>query len=273
MRTAAALLGGAPPLAAYALAAVAATAVTITRPTQAALVPALARTPDELTATNVVSGWIESVSVLVAPALAGVLLAVASPGWVFAVMAVVAGASALLVGPAARAGAARRRAARARRRRSPASALLAREPAARVLVGLLGAQFVAIGALDVLYVVLAISVLDLGGSGAGYLNAAFGAGGVAGIAVTVALVGRRRLLPPLVARRRSSGARPSSLLAAWPTRRRRAAAARGRRGGAVAARRRRPDDCCSGRPRPTCSHASSACSKGSRWPRSRSARC
>jgi MFS family permease len=210
--TAVALLGGAPPLVAYVLAAVAATAVTITRPTQAALVPGLARTPDELTATNVVSGWIESVSVLAAPALAGFLLAVASPGWVFAVMA---GVSALLVA----------------RLRGPAPACdaqpaleealagfraLAREPSARVLVGLLGGQFVAIGALDVLYVVLAISVLDLGGSGAGYLNAAFGAGGVAGIAFTAALVGRRRLLPPLALGVLVWGA-AFVLLAAWPT--------------------------------------------------------
>jgi hypothetical protein len=94
--------------------------------------------------------------------------------------------------------------------------VLAREPSARVLVGLLGGQFVAIGALDVLYVVLAISVLDLGGSGAGYLNAAFGAGGVAGIAVTVALVGRRRLMPALVLGILAWGA-AFALLGAWPT--------------------------------------------------------
>ena len=213
--TAVALLGGAPPLAAYALAAVAATAVTITRPTQAALVPGLARTPDELTATNVASGWIESLSVLVAPALAGVLLAIASPGWVFAVMAVVAGASALLVarlhGPAPSCDAQP-----ALQEALAGFRALAHEPSARVLVSLLGGQFVAIGALDVLYVVLAISVLDLGGSGAGYLNAAFGAGGVAGIAVTAALVGRRRLLPPLALGVLVWGA-AFVLLAAWPT--------------------------------------------------------
>ncbi len=70
---------------------------------------------------------------------------------------------------------------------------------ARLLVALLGAQFVAIGALDVLYVVLALGLLGLGESGAGYLNAAFGAGGVIGIAATAALVGRARLAPPLLA--------------------------------------------------------------------------
>ena len=213
--TAAALLAHGPPLLAYALAAVGATCVTVTRPTQSALVPALARTPDELTATNVVSGWIEAVSVLVAPAGAGVLLAVASPGWVFAALAVVTLAAALLVAPL-------RGPPPAAEPRPPLEEalagfrLLAKEPAARTLVALLGGQFIAIGALDVLYVVLAISVLDLGGSGAGYLNAAFGAGGVAGIAVTVSLIGRRRLMPALVLGILAWGA-AFALLGAWPT--------------------------------------------------------
>jgi MFS family permease len=213
--TGAALLAHGPPLLAYALAAVGATCVTVTRPTQSALVPALARTPDELTATNVVSGWIEAVSVLVAPAGAGVLLAVASPGWVFAALAVVTLAAAILVAPL-------RGPPPAAEPRPPLEEalggfrLLAKEPATRTLVGLLGGQFIAIGALDVLYVVLAISVLDLGGSGAGYLNAAFGAGGVAGIAVTVALIGRRRLMPALVLGILAWGA-AFALLGAWPT--------------------------------------------------------
>ena len=213
--TGAALLAHGPPLLAYALAAVGATCVTVTRPTQSALVPALARTPDELTATNVVSGWIEAVSVLVAPAGAGVLLAVASPGWVFAALAVVVLVAALLVAPL-------RGPPPAAEPRPPLEEalggfrLLAKEPATRTLVALLGGQFVAIGALDVLYVVLAISVLDLGGSGAGYLNAAFGAGGVAGIAVTVALIGRRRLMPALVLGILAWGA-AFALLGAWPT--------------------------------------------------------
>ena len=213
--TAAALLAHGPPLLAYALAAVGATCVTVTRPTQSALVPALARTPDELTATNVVSGWIEAVSVLAAPAGAGVLLAVASPGWVFAVLAAVALLAALVVAPVQ----GPPPAAEPRPPLEEALAgfrLLGREPAARTLVGVLSAQFVAIGALDVLYVVLAISVLDLGGSGAGYLNAAFGAGGVAGIAVTVALIGRRRLMPALVLGVVVWGA-AFALLGAWPT--------------------------------------------------------
>jgi MFS family permease len=120
-----------------------------------------------------------------------VLLAVGSPGVVFAAMAGIAAAAALLVAPLhsprALAGSADR----------GGIALLAREPDAVALVALVGAQFVAIGALDVLYVVLAIGVLGIGGSGAGYLNAAFGAGGVAAIAATAALVGRRRLVPAL----------------------------------------------------------------------------
>jgi MFS family permease len=194
--TAAMLLGGGPPVAAYALAAVAATAVTITRPTQAVLMPSLARTPEELTAANVASGWIESVSVLAAPALAGVLLGAGGAGTVFAVMAGVALAAAALVapvrGPVAPGGG------NALAETLDGLGVVAREPGPRALVWLLGIESVAIGALDVLYVVLAVAVLHHGGATAGYLNAAFGAGGVLGVAVTVALVGRRRLAPALL---------------------------------------------------------------------------
>jgi MFS family permease len=195
--TGAVLLAGGPSFAAYALAAVAATAVTITRPAQAVLLPALARTPEELTAANVVSGWIESVSVLAAPALAGVLLGVGNAGIVFAVMAGVALAAAAVVAPVA--GPAPHGAGDAAGELAAGVRAVVREPGPRALVWLLGIEALAIGALDVLYVVLAVGILHHGGGTAGYLNAAFGAGGVVGVAATVALVGRRRLARALLA--------------------------------------------------------------------------
>jgi MFS family permease len=202
--TGAVLLLGGTPIAAYACAAVAATAVTLTRPAQAVLAPALARTPDELTATNVTSGWIESVSMLAAPAAAAVLLAAGGAGTVFAVMAVVVLLAALVVAPLQ--SPALHQAEEDRGGTWEAISVTAREPATRAIVWLLGVESVAIGALDVLYVVLAVGVLHDSGSTAGYLNAAFGAGGVLGIAATVALVGRSTLAPPLLL-----------ALAAWAT--------------------------------------------------------
>jgi hypothetical protein len=196
--TAAVLLAGGPSWLAYLSAAMAATAVTITRPTLAVLTPALARAPAELTASNVVSGWNESISLLVAPAVTGIVLAVGSPGLVFLGMAVAVLGGAILVlpvrGPAV---AARTAATTGAREFLEGFRVLRREPAARLLVGLLGSQYVAIGMLDVLYVVLAIGTLGMGQGGPGYLNAAFGAGGALGVAVTASLVGRARLMPAI----------------------------------------------------------------------------
>jgi MFS family permease len=206
--TAIALLTGAPVPLVYGLAALAATSITITRPAQSALLPMLARTPEELTAANVASGWIQSVSVLAGPALAALLLGASGPGAVFAVMAgLAAGSAVLVVGvqagaqpdlPAAMAlvlvGRSRRPSDLVR------SALegfttLAHERLPRLSVGLLSARYVMVGALDVLLVVLAFEVLDLGGSGVGLLNAALGAGAILGAALMVVLVGWRLAMP------------------------------------------------------------------------------
>jgi hypothetical protein len=206
--TAIALLTGAPVPLVYGLAALAATSITITRPAQSALLPMLARTPEELTAANVASGWIQSVSVLAGPALAALLLGASGPGAVFAVMAgLAAGSAVLVVGvqagaqpdlPAAMAlvlvGRSRRPSDLVR------SALegfttLAHERLPRLSVGLLSARYVMVGALDVLLVVLAFEVLDLGGSGVGLLNTALGAGAILGAALMVMLVGRRLAMP------------------------------------------------------------------------------
>src|SRR5499425_3745195 len=87
--TAAAIAGGVP-LAAYAAAVVASTAVTATRPAQSTLVPSLAATPDQLTAANVVVSWVEATGIAVAGALTGVLITVAGVATVFAVCAALA---------------------------------------------------------------------------------------------------------------------------------------------------------------------------------------
>ena len=57
---------------------------TVFRPAQAALLPALVRSPSELTAANVASSTLESVGTFLGPALGGLLLAVSSPEVVFA---------------------------------------------------------------------------------------------------------------------------------------------------------------------------------------------
>ena len=205
--TAAALIAEAPVALVYGLAALAATSITITRPAQSALLPSLARTPDELTAANVASGWTESVSILGGPALAAVLLGVSGPGAVFAVMAAALACSGLLVtgvetaaepGPApdgeGRAG----WLAGVMRTALGGFTTLARERLPRLSVGLLTAQYLMVGVLDVLLVVLAFEVLDIGSAGVGLLNSAVGAGAIAGSALTVLLVGRRLVVPIVV---------------------------------------------------------------------------
>jgi MFS family permease len=199
--TAAVMLADGPALAAYATAVAAASAVTLTRPAQAKVLSALVDRPAELTAATAVASWIESASTLGGPALAGVLIAVDGPGAVFAVFAATVGAATLLVAPVAAEHAADE--ARQLPAEEPEGVLdglriLRRERSSRALVLVLSAEQVAIGALDVLVVVLAISALDLGSPAAGYLSAAFGAGATVGGFAALTLAGARTMVIPLL---------------------------------------------------------------------------
>jgi MFS family permease len=204
-----AMIGDGPGYLVYTLAAVATVAITVTRPAQSVLTPRLARRPEELTATNVVAGWNEAVSALVAPALAGVALAVSGPGWLLVALAGVTFVSAALVAPLGERetdeqkdiddleDAPEDKGHSIRRETVEGFRVLREEPGVRLLVLLLVAEFVALGAYDVVAVVVAFSLLHMGAGGPGYLDSAFGAGGVVAIVFTTSLVGRKRLMPAL----------------------------------------------------------------------------
>jgi MFS family permease len=177
----------------YLLAALVAIAYTPIRPAQAALLPTLARNPAELTAANVTSSTIESLGIFGGPAIGGLLLAATSIEVVFAAAGIAFLLSALLV--------ARVRVDEKPERREPAGNILsefaagfvtlAREPGLRVLVLLMAAQTLVAGALNVLIVVSALELLDLGEEGVGFLNSAVGIGGLIGAVISAALIGRR----------------------------------------------------------------------------------
>jgi hypothetical protein len=63
----------------------------------------------------------------------------------------------------------------------------------RLVVGTLAITTLVEGAIDVVVVVVALDVLDTGGAGVGWLNAAWGVGGILGGAAAVALLGGGRL--------------------------------------------------------------------------------
>jgi predicted MFS family arabinose efflux permease len=167
------------------------------RPATLALVPMLARTPHELVAANVSSSTLEGLGTFVGPAVGGVLAARAGPDVAVAAAAAVYIVCALLVGGIRREGDVAR--GRQRIERDTVGELLGglrtlrREPQPRLIVLLFASQAMVRGLLNVLLVVAAIDLLDIGEAGVGWLNAVLGAGGLIGGLASVSLVRRRRL--------------------------------------------------------------------------------
>ncbi len=228
MGTAAVAIGlGAPVYVVFLLAPLTSLSLTTTRSPQAALLPAIVRTPEELTAANVMTGWTDGAAALVGPALIGLLVASSGLGVAVAATGLMSLLALALVtgvaGPAAAVSAAepaeepshggragRRRVApwTAELRRAVRSirsgagsnlGIAAHNPQIRVLLTLHTFYFVLVGALDLLCVILAVDYLHMGQGGAGYLNAALGAGALLAAFVTAFLVGRRHLARTLTA--------------------------------------------------------------------------
>ncbi len=185
-----------PPAVVYALAGVSGIFSASFTPAESALLPGLARTPEELTAANATSSTIESIGSFLGPAIGGVLVAVSGPALGFAFTAVAFAWSAAMVWridePA---------------REAPAEA--ASEPLLRevsagfraigsggsitLLVTLFGLQTLVAGALDVLTVVIAIDLVGIGRGGVGVLYAACGVGGLLGAGLVLPLARGSRL--------------------------------------------------------------------------------
>lgn len=191
----------APAMGVYVLAVVNSAVGTAFRPAQAALMPSLATTPEELTAANAVAGTIESAGYFAGPGIGGLILVVAGSGAVFGACVVgfvISGMLALSI---------HRPAVEAEENQAvdagePATEhggmftgfrLIGSTPALLAVTITYAAQAMVAGALGVFAVVLAIDVLGLGPPGVGYLDSAFGVGGILGGVAAAALAGTRRL--------------------------------------------------------------------------------
>jgi MFS family permease len=169
-------------------------AATAHKPAQAALLPHLAPDRAHQAAANALWTAIDNAAFVAGAVAGGLLVATLGTPAAFAACAVAfAAAAAALVGV--------RRDPRASTHatrddlHSPLEGVraVARDRRLRLLVGVLSATTFVEGMIDVLVVVTALRLVDLGGAGVGWLNAAWGVGGLAGGAVALNLLAHQRL--------------------------------------------------------------------------------
>jgi MFS family permease len=172
------------------LASIAASTFSVVRPIHASLIPDLSDEPADAVAANVVSSTMEGGGTFLGPALAGAILVISAPGMVFVVTAVGALMSAMLVsriGSVPRAGALGGEIGGGV---IAAFHMLRRLPAPRFVILLGGMSQLVAGSMDILTVVLAIEILGLGESGAGFVVSLLGLGGLVGGVLAASVVGR-----------------------------------------------------------------------------------
>ncbi|HSJ28098.1 MAG TPA: cyclic nucleotide-binding domain-containing protein [Acidimicrobiia bacterium] len=186
-----ALIVSAPVVVVLILASIDAGVIGVGRPIHASLIPDLSSEPADAVAANVASSALEGAGTFLGPALAGAVLLVSGPGTVFVVLGIgmlVAALSVSRMGHVARSG---MLTGESEDGILAAFRTLARIPTQRFVVVLGGVSQIVVGALDVLTIVLAIEVLGLGESGAGFTVSLLGLGGLLGGVLAASMVGRR----------------------------------------------------------------------------------
>jgi MFS family permease len=168
-------------------------------PAESALLPLLAKTPQELSAANVTHSTMESIGFLLAALGTGVILVIASPALVFAVAAAAALLNVALLAMIAP---------DRRPEYSPMEGELSgivqettlgfrtlmNHPALRLCAATVTMLVFFEGLADVLIVILALELLHLSHGSVGFLNAAWGVGALIGAAGLALLLRRGRLV-------------------------------------------------------------------------------
>jgi hypothetical protein len=169
------------------------------RPAEAALISSVARSPQELTASNVATSTFDSIGVFVGPALGAFLIAVSGYTLAFAFVGATILWSAFFVGRISTGADERPTATDGDEHGGAFGELIAgfhvvaTDSRLRLLSGLYGAQCVIAGVLSVILVPTAIDLLGTGNAGVGLLQSACGAGAIIGAALSVGLVARAKL--------------------------------------------------------------------------------
>jgi hypothetical protein len=177
----------------------AATSVVTTRPAQAALLPAVVLRVEELGAANATLGWVEGTGIVVAGVMSGVVVGGHGASAGIAAAAALAAVAAVAAAPAARVPrlGASGDSGPLRDELRAGVAVVRTNGAPALILALQTAAWTVVGALDILFVVLAIRILRDGAGWVGYLNTAYGAGGLAAGLAAASFVGGRRLSLPI----------------------------------------------------------------------------
>jgi MFS family permease len=194
------------------------------RPAQAALLPRLAHSPQELTAANAMSSTLESLAFFIGPALAGVLLTVTGVPVLFVINAASFVWSALMIGrlvvppdePQPEEQAAAEEQQRLLAEVTAGFRVIGADRSLLLLTVLACAQTVVAGASVVYTVTIALDVVQLGDPGVGYLNAVLGIGALCGGLVALGRASRGTIAQDFCVGVIGWGL-PPLLVAIWPS--------------------------------------------------------